>query len=164
MNYWTLPNPAGHSFEKWFWKKAVSPDCNWNNLFLFHWLFADACQFSKSSVLSESNAASAGQLCSHRHWDIVWNPNWSGLFPGEGIIVAISEVLKKEFVKVKPFVDTSMVIAAAVLSFVFLGYLAGVREGTIISALIIGPIVRVLKKYLDSYVGRLIDKWYNWVI
>ena len=72
--------------------------------------------------------------------------------------MAISEVLKKEFVKVKPFVDTSMVIAAAVLSFVFLGYLAGVREGTIISALIIGPIVRVLKKYLDSYVGRLIDK------
>ena len=78
--------------------------------------------------------------------------------PGDGIIVAISEVLKKEFAKVKPFVDTSMVIAAAVLSFVFLGYLAGVREGTIISALIIGPIVRVLKKYLDSYVVRLIDK------
>ena len=78
--------------------------------------------------------------------------------PADGVIVAISQVLKKEFPKVKPFVDTSMVILAAVLSIVFLGYLAGVREGTIISAIIIGPIVKILKKYLDSYVSRLFDK------
>ena len=77
--------------------------------------------------------------------------------PADGVIVAISKVLKKEFSNVKPFVDTSMVIIAAVLSVVFLGYLAGVREGTVISAIIIGPIVRVLKKYLDSSVARLIE-------
>ena len=51
-----------------------------------------------------------------------------------------------------------MVIIAAVLSIVFLGYLAGVREGTIISALIIGPIVKILKKYFDPYVSRLFEK------
>lgn len=78
--------------------------------------------------------------------------------PADGVIVAISQVLKKEFPKVKPFVDTSMVIIAAILSVVFLGYLAGVREGTIISAIIIGPIVKILKKYLDSYVSRLFEK------
>ena len=78
--------------------------------------------------------------------------------PADGIIVAISKVLKKDFPKVKPFVDTSMVIIAAVLSIVFLGYLAGVREGTIISALIIGPIVKILKKYFDPYVSRLFEK------
>ena len=77
--------------------------------------------------------------------------------PADGVIVAISKVLKKEFSNVKPFVDTSMVIIAAVLSVVFLGYLAGVREGTVISAIIIGPIVKVLKKYLDSSVARLIE-------
>jgi uncharacterized membrane protein YczE len=49
-----------------------------------------------------------------------------------------------------------MVILAAVLSIVFLGYLAGVREGTIISALIIGPIVKILKKHFDSYISKLI--------
>ena len=43
--------------------------------------------------------------------------------PADGVIVAISQVLKKEFPKVKPFVDTSMVIIAAILSIVFLGYL-----------------------------------------
>ena len=51
-----------------------------------------------------------------------------------GVIIAIFQVLKKEFPKVKPFVDTSGVIIVAILSIVFLGYLAGVREGTIISA------------------------------
>ena len=69
--------------------------------------------------------------------------------PPDGLIVAISRVLKKEFGKVKPFVDTSLVIIAAVLSLVFLGYLVGVREGTIISAIIIGPIVKVLKDHFD---------------
>ena len=78
--------------------------------------------------------------------------------PADGVIVAISEVLKKDFPKVKPFVDTSMVIIAAILSIVFLGYLAGVREGTIISALIIGPIVKILKKYFDPHVSRLFVK------
>lgn len=77
--------------------------------------------------------------------------------PPDGLIVAISTVLKKEFGKVKPYIDTSFVIIAALLSVVFLGYLIGVREGTIISALIIGPIVRVLKKYLDSYIEPLIS-------
>lgn len=77
--------------------------------------------------------------------------------PADGVIVAISKVLKKEFPKVKPFVDTSMVVIAAILSVVFLGYLAGVREGTIISAIIIGPIVKILKKHLDSYIEPLIN-------
>lgn len=77
--------------------------------------------------------------------------------PADGVIVAISKVLKKEFSSVKPFVDTSLVVIAAILSVVFLGYLAGVREGTIISAIIIGPIVKVLKRYLDSCILRLIE-------
>ena len=77
--------------------------------------------------------------------------------PADGVIVVISKVLKKEFSSVKPFVDTSLVVIAAILSVVFLGYLAGVREGTIISAIIIGPIVKVLKRYLDSYILRLIE-------
>lgn len=77
--------------------------------------------------------------------------------PPDGLIVAISTVLNKEFGKVKPYIDSSFVIIAAILSVVFLGYLIGVREGTIISALIIGPIVRVLKKYLDSYIEPLIS-------
>ena len=77
--------------------------------------------------------------------------------PADGVIVAISKVLKKEFSYVNPFLDSSMVILAVALSMIFLGYLAGVREGTIISAVIIGPIVKVLKNYLDSYIAKIIE-------
>ncbi|WP_298502553.1 YitT family protein [uncultured Methanobrevibacter sp.] len=76
--------------------------------------------------------------------------------PADGFIYAISKVSKREFAKVKPYIDTSMVITAAVLSIVFLGYLAGVREGTVISAIIIGPIVSILKNRLDSSIDNLI--------
>lgn len=76
--------------------------------------------------------------------------------PGDGFIVAISQYLKKEFGKIKPYCDVSFVVVAAALSLIFLGYLTGVREGTVISAVIIGPIVRIFKKYLGDYVDLLI--------
>ena len=77
---------------------------------------------------------------------------------GDGFIVAIAKVLKQEFGKVKPYCDVSFVIIAAILSIVFLGYLAGVREGTVISVIIIGPIVGIFKKYLGDYVDSIIEK------
>ena len=61
--------------------------------------------------------------------------------PPDGIIVALSKALNKEFGKIKPYCDVTFVVITVILSFVFLGYLAGVREGTVISAIIIGPIV-----------------------
>ena len=74
--------------------------------------------------------------------------------PGDGFIVAISKVLKKEFGKVKPYCDVSFVLITVILSIVFLGYLAGVREGTVISAIIIGPIIRVFKRYFGDYLDE----------
>ena len=41
-------------------------------------------------------------------------------------------------------------LIAAVLSFVFTGHLNGVREGTIIAALLVGFVARVLGKKLAS--------------
>lgn len=76
--------------------------------------------------------------------------------PADGFIYSISKFLNKEFAKVKPFVDTAMVIIAIILSFVFLGYLAGVREGTLITAIIVGPIVNYIKRYSDPVIDSLI--------
>jgi uncharacterized membrane protein YczE len=44
----------------------------------------------------------------------------------------------------------SMSVIAAILSFVFTGRLNGVREGTIIAALLVGFVARVLGKKLAS--------------
>ncbi len=76
--------------------------------------------------------------------------------PADGVIVAISKKLNKEYGQLKPFIDILFVIISIILSFIFLGYITGVREGTIITALIIGPIVRILNKYLDKYIEALI--------
>ena len=47
------------------------------------------------------------------------------------------------------FFDISMAVIAAALSFLFSGQLNGVREGTIIAALLVGFIARVLGKKLE---------------
>jgi len=77
--------------------------------------------------------------------------------PGDGFIVAIALAFEKEFGKIKPYIDTSFVLVAILLSFMFLGYLSGVREGTVISALIIGPMVRILKVHLNYYLDKFLE-------
>ena len=58
--------------------------------------------------------------------------------------------IHSEFGFTKVCFDVSMAVIAAVLSFVFTGHLNGVREGTIIAALLVGFVARVLGKKLAS--------------
>ena len=44
--------------------------------------------------------------------------------------------------------DSTLVALACILSFCFIGGLHGVREGTVIAALIVGPIVHVVSSRL----------------
>ncbi|WP_459202209.1 YczE/YyaS/YitT family protein [Methanococcus sp. CF] len=62
--------------------------------------------------------------------------------PGEGLAMAISDTFKKEFGKAKIGVDVSMVSVGIVSSFIFLHQLQGIREGTIIAAILVGFIVK----------------------
>ena len=71
--------------------------------------------------------------------DIVYNP-------AEGVVQAISLSIKQPFSKIKTIVDTLIVLSAVVTSLVAFGSLVGVREGTIISALIIGQMVGWIQK------------------
>jgi uncharacterized membrane protein YczE/shikimate kinase len=65
------------------------------------------------------------------------------MLPGDAFVRAIVIVTKKEFGTVRVLSDTSMTITAAILCLIFLHELSGVREGTIIAALIVGNIVRI---------------------
>ncbi|MEI3609009.1 YczE/YyaS/YitT family protein [Pseudogracilibacillus sp. SO10305] len=62
--------------------------------------------------------------------------------PAEGIVKAIAYKTNKEFGDIKLYFDITLVIIALIISFVTLGEIQGVREGTIISAIIIGPMIR----------------------
>lgn len=71
--------------------------------------------------------------------------------PGEGIVLAIAKAAKKPFPKCKIAFDSSMVVVSVAISFIGLGYLQGVREGTIITALASGTIVALIGKLLPHF-------------
>lgn len=80
------------------------------------------------------------------------------VLPGEGFILAISKRFKKEFSKIKPISDSTMVIIGTILSIYFLGQLVGVREGTIFSAIILGFIIQFYNKTIEYHVNKIFSK------
>ena len=71
------------------------------------------------------------------------------MLPGESFVRAIVQTWNTNFGMTKIVFDSSMTVIAGVLSFLFLGRLNGVREGTIIAALLVGFIARLFGKYLE---------------
>lgn len=74
--------------------------------------------------------------------------------PGDGFAVVVSDTFNKDFGKLKVSLDSSMVIIGLISSFVFLHRLEGIREGTVIAALLVGSLV----KFCNSRISRL-DSW-----
>lgn len=69
--------------------------------------------------------------------------------PGEGTVLALCTLFPKaKFGYMKVAVDASLVIIAAALSFIFLHKLAGVREGTVAAALLVGLIAKFLNRFM----------------
>jgi len=78
--------------------------------------------------------------------------------PMEGLVSAITTAFKGKvkFSVVKTGCDSACVLIAAILSFVFLGKLVGVREGTVITALLLGPIVGLAQKHLTPRIEKVV--------
>ena len=71
------------------------------------------------------------------------------MLPGESFVRAIVQTWKTNFGTTKICFDSSMTMIAGVLSFVFFRELNGVREGTIIAALLVGFIARLFGQHLE---------------
>lgn len=80
----------------------------------------------------------------------------AALMVGEYLVRAIARRFNKDFGYVKLAFDSTLVLLACTLSFCFIGGLHGVREGTVIAALVVGPIVHFVTPYY-----RFIDPWLN---
>ena len=65
------------------------------------------------------------------------------MLPGEAMNRAISEVTGKKYENIKIFIDVLYIIVAAAICFIFIGKLEGVREGSIIAAVLIGNIIKL---------------------
>lgn len=64
------------------------------------------------------------------------------MLPGEALVKTISTRFNRDFGTVKTIFDTSLVVISIVISLTGLGRIAGLREGTVIAALIVGSISR----------------------
>lgn len=67
----------------------------------------------------------------------------------EAFVKALSDVSKKEFSWIKLFFDVFMAAVAIALSFLLLGRLESVREGTLIIVLLVGPVSHYFTKRLS---------------
>ena len=77
------------------------------------------------------------------------------MLPGESFVRAVSSTWKTEFGSTKVAFDVSLTVIAAVLSLIFSHRLDGVREGTIIAALLVGFIARLFGRRL-AFLGSLL--------
>lgn len=67
----------------------------------------------------------------------------------EAFVKSVSDISKKEFSIIKILFDFIMAAIAILLSFLLLGRLESVREGTIIIVVLVGPLSHIFTKRLD---------------
>jgi len=78
------------------------------------------------------------------------------MLPGECFVNAISKTFHTDFGKTKIVSDTSMAIIAVLISCALYHHLEGVREGTIIAAILVGTVARTLNRKIGSSVNRIL--------
>lgn len=74
--------------------------------------------------------------------------------PLDGLVIAISKTYQKEFGKIKISLDSSMVIIGTISSFVLLSRLEGIREGSLVAAVLVGALIKFYSHKLP-----MIEKW-----
>lgn len=74
------------------------------------------------------------------------------MLPGECTVKAISTTWNTDFGKTKVAVDVTMAATAALLGLILYHALTGVREGTFVSALLVGAIARTFNKQIGPWI------------
>ena len=68
------------------------------------------------------------------------------MLAADGLILAIHMKTKIPFGKVKLIIDVIWCVMSLVTGFLVLNDFAGTREGTILAAILVGPIIRCIQK------------------
>lgn len=78
----------------------------------------------------------------------------AAMMSGEYFVRVISRRFRKEFGYVKLGFDITLLCIACLLSLIFMSGIYGVREGTVVAALLVGPVVHFVTPWY-----RFLDKW-----
>lgn len=76
------------------------------------------------------------------------------MLPGEAFVNAVSTTFHTDFGKTKVVFDSTMTISAGIIGMVLCQSIVGVREGTIIAAILVGMIARAFKRkfgFMEQY-------------
>lgn len=71
--------------------------------------------------------------------------------PTEGIVNTLAIKFQKPFGNIKLIFDNGLIVFSVILSLVVLGDITGIREGTVLSAFLIGPFTSFFKQHLGSF-------------
>lgn len=75
--------------------------------------------------------------------------------PAEGLVACIAGRMGKSFAAIKTLFDCGSVLAAVLLCLVFLGTITGIREGTILTALLVGRMTGVFRRVLSPLIRKV---------
>ena len=78
------------------------------------------------------------------------------MLPGECTVRAISSTWHTDFGKTKIAVDVTMALTAGILGLALYWEIAGVREGSLISALLVGFLARIFNRMVGEPVQTLL--------
>lgn len=73
------------------------------------------------------------------------------VMPGEGVVLAITHVTRGIFGRIKVLFDCSLVALAFVVSLLVLHTVVGLREGTVVSAILTGNFVRLISPLMSRF-------------
>ncbi len=76
------------------------------------------------------------------------------MLPGEAFVNAIVKRFRTDMGRTKVAFDSSMTVIAGLIGMILYHKLAGVREGTIIAAILVGLIAREIKKRIESFLQK----------
>lgn len=80
------------------------------------------------------------------------------MLPGDAFVRAIAKAVNKEYGSTRMISDISMSVTAGVICLIFLHKLSGVREGTIISALLVGNIVKLFSRIFSGMAEHILPE------
>lgn len=73
---------------------------------------------------------------------------------GEGMVLALCKAFSLKFANTKVGFDVTLVTLSSILSLLFLGHLAGVREGTVAAAIFVGLTAKQVNRPMQAFAHR----------
>lgn len=75
--------------------------------------------------------------------------------PAEGIVKTLAYKTKIEFGRIKIYFDLFLVLIASILSFLLIGEIKGIGVGTLITATLVGIIIRIINKIENKLLKKV---------